>query len=232
MRRISAVFAAAALLFGSFVVASAASGASSKSPLEVLRLSVSAMHTEGSFHYMSTSTIAGSVVVSVSTNSSLTTGDEVQKLAGSVESTRLIGKSLYIDADAKAYADLFGVKKTTLADKWVLVPTSNKNYANLSSAILVPSVMQQLVDIGDLKEVGTGTVNSQAVVELRGNAGASGDETIYVSTAAPFLPVAVSSVVSEDGEKMTNELVFSKWGEKFAVAKPSSYVVATKTTLP
>ncbi len=231
MRRLSSFSFAAVLATSSLIGVSGASAAT-KSAAQVLQLSVSAMHAEGSFHYESTASIGGVVAITLSTNSALTYGDQVQSLAGGVETTRLIGKTLYMNADAKAYSADFGVKKTTLADKWVLVPSSNKNYANISSAILVPSVLQQLVDVNHLKEVGVGTVNGQTAIEIHADAGASGTETVYVSTTAPYLPVAVAAVSTEDGEKVSDELVFSDWGEKFTVAKPAAFVVATSATFP
>jgi hypothetical protein len=231
MRRLSSFSLAAVLVVSPLVSASAAS-ATTKSPAQVLQLSVSAMHSQGSFHYESRASVGGTVEITLSTNSSLTDGNQVQSLAGGVETTRLIGKKLYMNADAKAYAADFGVKKTTLANKWVLVPSTNKNYANISSAILVSSVMQQLVDVNHLKEVGIGTVNGQTALKIQGDAGASGTETVYVSTAAPYLPIAVAAAGTEDGQKVSDELVFSKWGEKFTVAKPSTFVVATNATFP
>lgn len=232
MFRVSSLLAAAALAASPVIIASAASGAKQDSPARVLQLSVSAMREKGSFRFVSTASYDGVVAVRVTTDSSLTYGVHVQSFDGGTETTRLIGKSLYMYADEKAYSADFGLKHSSLADQWVLVPPSNANYANMSSAILVPSVMQQLVDIDDLKEVGVANVNGQEALELRGNAGESGTETIYVSTASPYLPIAVSAVSTQDGERVTDELVFSRWGEKFKVAAPASYVVATKSTFP
>ena len=231
MRRFSLFSLIAALAIPS-VIGTTAASAAAKTPAQILQLSVSAMHSEGSFHYKSTASVGGVVAITLSTDSSLTDGDQVQKVDGSVETTRLIGKALYMNADAKAYDEVFGIKKTTLANEWVLVPSSNKNYSEISSAILVPSVIQQLVDVNQLKAVGSATVNGQTTLEIRGNAGASGTETLYVSTTAPYLPVAVSAVSTDDGEKVLDELAFSKWGEKFTVAKPSKFVIATNTTFP
>jgi hypothetical protein len=172
------------------------------------------------------------VALTLSTDSALKYGDQVQTLDGGTETTRLIGKKLYMFANARAYQEDFGVKKPTLANEWVQVPSTNKNYGNIADAILVPSVMQQLVDVGSLKETGEVTVDGKTALALRGDAGASGTETVYVSISAPYLPIAVVADATEDGRKITNDLVFSKWGEKFTVKKPSKYVVATKKTFP
>jgi hypothetical protein len=229
MRRLTLVLPAVIVAFGTW--SAGASGTSTKTPAEILQLSVSSMHNQGSFHYNSTSSIAGVVALTLSTDSALKYGDQVQSLDGGTETTRLIGKKLYMYANARAYEEDFGVKKPTLANEWVQVPSTNKNYGNIADAILVPSVMQQLVDVGSLKEAGEATVDGKKALALR-NTGSSGTETVYVSTSAPYLPIAVVADATEDGRKITNDLVFSKWGEKFTVKKPSKYVVATKKTFP
>jgi hypothetical protein len=229
MRRLTLVLPVVIVALGTW--SAGASGASTKTPAEILQLSVSAMHNKGSFHYNSTSSIAGVVALTLSTDSALKYGDQVQSLDGGTETTRLIGKKLYMYANARAYEEDFGVKKPTLANEWVQVPSTNKNYGNIADAILVPSVMQQLVDVGSLKEAGDATIDGKSALALR-DVGSSGTETIYVSSAAPYLPIAVVADATEDGRKITNDLVFSKWGEKFTVKTPSKYVVATKKTFP
>jgi hypothetical protein len=230
MRRLTLVLPAVVVALATW--SAGASASSTKTAEEILQLSVGSMRVAGSFHYTSTSSIGGKVALSLSTDSSLKDGVQIQKLDGGTETTLLIGKKLYMKANAKAYAQDFGVKKTTLANKWVLVPTTNKNYANIAEAILVPSVMQELVDIGSVTNAGDVTVGGQSAVALKGNAGASGIEYIYVSLKKPYLPLGVSAQATQDGKKLTNELVFSKWGEKFKVTAPSSYVVATRKTFP
>jgi hypothetical protein len=229
MRRFVLVVPVIALLLAT---SSLSASAASKTAAQILQISVSSMQTEGSFHYDSTSSIAGKVALSLSTDSSLTYGTQTQTLDGGTETTRLIGKTLYLYANAKAYAEDFDVAKTTLANKWVLVPSTNKNYGNIADAILVKSVMQQLVDIGSVKDVGAVSFDGQTALALRGDAGASGTETIYVSATAPYLPIGLSAEATEEGHKIINELVFSKWGEKFSVKAPSTYVIATKKTFP
>jgi hypothetical protein len=229
MRRFVLMVPVIALLLAT---SSVSAGAASKTAAQILQISVGSMKTQGSFHYDSTSSIAGKVALSLSTDSSLTYGTQTQTLDGGTETTRLIGKTLYLYANAKAYAEDFDVAKTSLANKWVLVPSTNKNYGNIADAILVKSVMQQLVDIGSVKDVGAVSFDGQTALALRGDAGASGTETIYVSATAPYLPIGLSAEATEEGHKIINELVFSKWGEKFSVKAPATYLVATKKTFP
>ena len=127
MRRLTLVLPAVVVALATW--SAGASASSTKTAEEILQLSVGSMRVAGSFHYTSTSSIGGKVALSLSTDSSLKDGVQIQKLDGGTETTLLIGKKLYMKANAKAYAQDFGVKKTTLANKWVLVPTTNKNYA-------------------------------------------------------------------------------------------------------
>lgn len=230
MRRLTLVFPAVVVAVATW--SAGASASSVATAAEMLQLSVGSMRAAGSFHYTSTSSIGGKVALSLSTDCSLKDGVQIQKLDGGTETTRLIGKKLYMKANAKAYVQDFGVKNSTLANRWVLVPTTNKNYSNIAEAILVPSVMQALVNVGSITNAGEVTIDGQRAIALKGHVGASGIEYIYVSLKKPYLPLGVSDQATENGKKLTNELVFSRWGEKFTVGAPSRYVVATKKTFP
>jgi len=56
-----------------------------------------------------------------------------------VEKVRLIGSTLFINANSAAFSLDFNVSNSTLTNEWVRVPASNPNYANISAAILLPS---------------------------------------------------------------------------------------------
>jgi len=222
-----------------FVVpASGATGAlSAKSPAKILALTSAAMIKAGSFHYDQSASLGGSVVIALSTDSSTNEGTQRQTLNGAVETTRLIGSSLYIYASKKAYADDFGVKNSTLANEWVLVPRGNKNYVNISTAILLPSVMNQMFNVTKVSVTGRATVNGVKVVTLKAvesgsSASGAGSETMYVSEVAPYRPIGVIITGKEGGSTVTSEIKFSKWGEKLSIQRPTTFVTATSKTFP
>jgi hypothetical protein len=229
MRRIIPIVSVLCVALSSWT---AVAGAATKSAAQILELSVANMKVEGSFHYASTSSIGGKVALTLAADSALTYGTQTENLGGGIETTRLIGTKLFIFADATAYDEDFDLPKSKLANRWVEVPASNKNYGSIADAILVKSVMQQLLAIGKVKYGGTVTLNGQAAYALERDAGTSGSEVIYVSEAAPHLPIALTIHASSGGRKIVNKLVFSKWGEKFRVPTPPSFVVATQKTLP
>ena len=93
--------------------------------------------------------------------------------------------------------------------------------------------MQELVDIGSVSNAGDVTVGGQSAVALKGNAGASGIEYIYVSLKKPYLPLGVSAQATA-GRKETHQRtgLFQVGREVQGHAHPRSYVVATKKTFP
>jgi len=233
------VFAAvSATALGLVVPASAsANPLGSKSPAKILALATSALKSAGSFHFTAADSYGGVVQITLSTDSSRSAGVQTQKLGGGTETSRLIGKTLYIFGDKTSYAQDFGVKNATIANEWVLVPTTNKNYANIAVGILLPSVLQQLGGVSALKDLGIRTVKGVQTVAIEGAlpasaGGSSGTQTLYVSTTAPYRPVALADAGVVSGQKVSSELLFSKWGEKITVVKPSKFVTATAKSFP
>ena len=226
----------------SFIGVTGLSGAASapitsKSPTQILAISMAAMRQAGSFHYLLTKSTPGLAPVSLSTDCAVAYGKQTQSLGRLRDTISLIGTGLYVYANETAWKENFGVKHPTLSDEWVSVPQSNKNYVGVAIDILLPSVVRQIDRVRGLKDIGEFRVNGQLTVALRGAVTASpaefpGTQTLYVSTSAPYLPILVTETGSTQGEKFTNQTIFSKWGEHFVVNRPSHYVVATDKTFP
>src|SRR5665213_3908632 len=126
------------------------------------------MKSAGSFHYVSSDSYGGVVQITLSTDSSLTKGVQTQKLGGGTETSRFLRSALYVFGDKTSYAQDFGVKNTKLANEWVLVPSTNKNYANIAIGILLPSLLQQIKGVSALKDAGVFKINGQEAVAIRG----------------------------------------------------------------
>ncbi|HVA52891.1 MAG TPA: hypothetical protein VNF05_05200 [Acidimicrobiales bacterium] len=133
-----------AMVCGLAVPSSAASSpVGTKTAAQILTLTTSAMKRAGSFHYDLADPCGGIVQITLSTESAKSEGTQTQMLGGGSETCRLIGKSLYMYGDKTSNAQDFGVKYSGLANKWALVPATNKNDANLASGILLLSILQQ-----------------------------------------------------------------------------------------
>jgi hypothetical protein len=226
------------VVFGSIPPSSAATAPfGAKTPAQILALATSAMKSAGSVHYVSADSYGGVVQITLSTDSSLTEGVQTQKLGGGTETSRLFGTKLFIFGDATSYAQDFGVKNSKLANEWVLVPITNKNYANIAVGILLSSVLQQVKGVSTLKNLGVFKIDGQETVGIKGALGPSaggsgGSQTLYVSTTAPYRPVALTDSGVVSGQKVSSQVLFSKWGEKIVVVKPTKFVTATSVTFP
>jgi len=149
------ILAALAMTLGPVLPSSAASNPfGAKTPARILELAATAMKSSGSVHYVSSDSYGGVVQITLSTDSSLTKGVQTQKLGGGTETSRFLRSALYVFGDKTSYAQDFGVKNTKLANEWVLVPTSNKNYANIAVGILLTSVLQQVKGVSAPKDLG------------------------------------------------------------------------------
>lgn len=208
-----------------------------ESAAQILAVATTAMKNAGSVHSVSTNSFAGIVQITLSTDSAMTEGLQTQKLGGGTETSRLFGKTLFIYGDKTSYSQDFGVKNTKLANEWVLVPATNKNYANISFGILLPSLLQQVEGVSALKDLGLYKINGQEAVAIKGSiqsgpGGSNGTQTLYVSTTVPYRPIALTDAGVVSGQKVSSDVLFSKWGEKVAVAKPTTFVTATSQTFP
>jgi hypothetical protein len=208
-----------------------------KTPSQILSLATSAMRNAGSVHSVAADSYGGVVQITLSTDSAQTEGLQTQKLGGGTETSRLIGTTLFIYGDKTSYAQDFGVKNSKLANEWVLVPATNKNYANIALGILLPSLLQQVEGVSALKNLGLFKINGQEAVAIRGAlapsaGGSGGSQTLYVSTTAPYRPIALTDAGVVSGQKVSSTVLFSKWGEKVAIARPSTFVTATSVTFP
>jgi hypothetical protein len=238
-RQISPIALAVAL--GLLVGLSAQAGAAtnpfgSKSPAQILARTSAAMTKAGSVHLVNRSSLGGTVPFTLTTDSSTSKGAQTEAFGGGVEKVRLIGTTLFIYADATAFSLDFNVSNSSLANQWVRVPSSNANYSNISDAVLLPSLIENTVRMKSLKDLGLKKFQGQEAVAIKGSPpdttpGTSETQTVYISTAAPYLPIGLKTAFLE-GVNGSGTSLFSKWGEKVNVASPSPYVIATTSNFP
>ena len=225
------------LIIGLPSLAQAATGPfGSRTPAQILSLTKAAMERAGSVHVVNTTSLNGTISFTLTTDSSAGSGTQAQVFGGGVEKVRLIGSTLFINADSVAFSLDFNVSNSTLTNEWVRVPVSNPNYANISAAILLPSLIKDTLSMKSLKNLGVETFDGRTTVAIEGfppnsTPGTSVVQTLYVATSAPYLPVGLSTVFLE-GVNGKGKSVFSRWGEKVAVRPPARYVTATAKDFP
>jgi hypothetical protein len=224
------------------VALSAPGGASTnpfgtKSPSQILALASTAMRKAGSVH------LAGQVsfpdVISATATLDSTEGESTQTVSGdgNRETDLVIGTSLFIKGNASDFEDSYNVKNSPLANRWVLVPSSNPNYANIFSGELLGSLAQMTVQLNSLKNLGAVTFQGKRAVAISGKLPGTSSfpnapQTVYVSISPPYLPIGYSDRLAEQGHRGTAVAVFSKWGESVHVLRPAVFVTATTKVLP
>jgi hypothetical protein len=208
----------------------------SRTPAQILSLTRIAMEKAGSVHVVNKTSLNGTISFTLTTDSSTSRGAQTQVFGAGVEKVRLIGSTLFINADSAAFSLDFNVSNSTLTNEWVRVPASNPNYANISAAILLPSLIKDTLSMKSLKDLGMRIFNGRTTVAIEGfppnsTPGTSVVQTLYIATSPPYLPVGLSTVFLE-GVNGQGQSVFSHWGEKVAVRSPASYVTATTKDFP
>lgn len=239
MRRLTPLLAltVAAVTFGAASPAGATTNPfGSKSPAQILALTSAAMARAGSVHVANETLLSGTARFILTADSATTIGTQHQQFGGGTEEVRLIGSTLFLRADTTAFSLNFNISNSTLANEWVRVPSGNANYATISSAILMPSLIRSTVQMTSLQDLGVKVFHGRQTVAVKGSPpnttpGTSVTQTVYVSTAAPYLPVGLTTVFLE-GVNGAGTSLFSRWGEKVTVASPSHYVTATSRNFP
>jgi hypothetical protein len=208
----------------------------SKSAAQILALTAAAMSKAGSVRLVNKTELDGTAAFTLTTDSSPNQGTQVQDFSGGVETIRLIGRTLFLNANAAAYSLDYNVSNSTLANEWVRVPSSNANYSNIAAAILMPSLVSYTVGMKSLKDLGVKRFHGLETVAIKGlplnlTPGTSETQTVYVSMTAPYLPVGLSTEFLE-GVNGAGTSVFSHWGEDVAVTSPTTSVTATSDDFP
>lgn len=141
---------------------------------------------------------------------------------------------IYFKFDPTIVKFEFNSTSSTVANKWISLTKKSRYFANLAEGDTLPSLLQQLTPAGTLSATPT-TVNGTSVIALVGKAnstvGAAGTQTLYVSTTAPFLPVAGKVHASSSGITLDIAIQMKNWGVTLNVTRPKVATSITKTAL-
>ncbi len=208
---------------------SPSTGLASKTPLEVLGLSLMGARAKGSVHLdetdNGTSGVHGTYDVA--------TGQGVQTITGGDQgNARLVvlPSIAYMNADAAFLQNALGMpalEALHYGGQWLSVSPGDPVYAQIVSGVTLPSALLESTPTGHLTVV-RATFDGRAVMAVRGGlpkdaaaSGAAGTTTLYVSTTAPYLPVAVVEHGTLSGQSGTTTIRFSAWHEPVTAQAPT-----------
>lgn len=207
----------------------ASTGLATKTPLEVLGLSLMGARATGSVHLDETDNGASSVHGTYD----VATRQGVQTISGGDQGNArfvVLPSIAYVDADAAFLQNALGMpalEALHYGGQWLSVGPGDPIYAQIVSGVTLPSALRESTPTGHLT-MARATFDGRAVMAVRGglpkdatSSGATGTTTLYVSTTAPYLPVAVVEHGTVAGQSGTTTIRFSAWHEVVTAPVPT-----------
>ena len=149
---------------------------------------------------------------------------------------RLVDGVLYVRLSAKIIDLQFAKNDPRYANTWISIPPTDKEFPSISSGLLFSSMLSQVRPTGHLKKTPVTVVDGVTSLGLSGLANAElgltgASETLYVTVAAPHLPVELLAAGRSQGVPTTLVVTFSRWGRRLNVAVPAHALPISSTTL-
>lgn len=207
---------------------SSADGLAGKSAAEVIALAQAAAAREGSFHFID-QTGTGKNEQRLVGDSSANAGEQEVNGPNGVLDARLVDLVIYVSGSESVIGSALKLTATdaaAYAGKWISLQTTDAPYQTVAKALEPSAELTPYTPVGNLNVGNVTTLRGQSVVAVSGAAsevaGAQAIATLYVSTAAPYVPVG-GSLVGTGAQKNESEVVaFTAWGEKVRPQVPAS----------
>jgi hypothetical protein len=212
-------------------------GLSGKSPAQVLAMAKAAALAKGSMRWVEDVKIGGGIEHFVYvTDAGVTQGKQI--ITGSIGSgTELLvsAQMAYAKGDATFLAYNLQVPQdeaTKYAGRWIAVPSSSSEYAGLAAGLTASPLPPRLAPSAPLRFTKPTTIDGKSVVGVSGafdtperEAGWSGTQVLYISTAAPYLPVELTQHgTMSNGVTITDANHTSRYGESVVVRAPANSI--------
>jgi hypothetical protein len=138
----------------------------------------------------------------------------------------------YIQGDASFLEDVVQMGRDDAikyAGQWIAVPSSSSEYANAASGLTLSELITNVTPTAPLSLTKLTTIDGKSVVGVSGGLAPwanqySGTLVLYVSTAAPYLPVADVVRGTNATDKLTGTDHMSDYGEPVTVTAPANSI--------
>lgn len=201
-----------------------------KTPTQILAAGIAAGEAQVGVHYVikaaggsSTQTVTGDAARNAGVQTVVTGSN-------AVEVVLLSDGSAYLRGNMGGLEQTVGLPNTvapTYADKWISVAHSDPLYQPLTEFITVRGILTQLSPSRPLQASTPGTVDGQIVIGVRGGLpgsaqpGITGNAVLYVSTAAPTVPVGFTGRATNTSTTVNDTGTFTRWGEQVRPRRPA-----------
>jgi hypothetical protein len=225
----------------STTVAPTPSTATSPAARDLLHSALQAAGKIDSFHYVASSSLAGP-----NGGSSRTVGDAGPDsgrqviTSGTQKFTVLvIGSACYLKGNASALVanlNFSASDAVTHASQWISLARTDTPYASVYAAVTAPAAINENITVVPQGQLPPTTVGGRRVQTVTGAIGAvkipgeaptatpKGTATLVVRATAPHLPVRYTEQGTLSGQRSSDTVSFSKWGEPVRITTPSGAI--------
>lgn len=179
-------------------------------------------------------------LVAFSDDDTASGGRQVITVDGTGRATILLINGVdYVQADAATLQGFFHASQQVTeqaAGRWISLRPGDtlgaSTYDDVTAGITLSSVAQELQLAGHLTKAAPATLAGQPVIGVQAPVPASdglpgAKMVLYVTDNAALRPVRYELV---GGGSVTNELSFSRWGEKLTLTRPANAIPASSLT--
>ena len=143
---------------------------------------------------------------------------------------------VYLRFDRPLMALFFRATDPTVVNRWMSLTKGAPWYYALSADVTFPSVLRFMHPLGPVTLTGSATINGVLSVGVTGNIDfpqgpTRGRETLYVSTAPPFLPVRMVIHEPSTAVGATITLTPKNWAAPIRIVVPRDATSIIRTSL-
>jgi hypothetical protein len=238
VRRAPRRTAAVAIVVGGLgLVLSACGGPSAgalqgKSAADVVSLSITALHHQRSFHFVSKTVSGKQTQIQIGDVSKSSAAESVQSGNHPVLDAELVHGISYLRTGTKLLENALGLPApaaTAHAGTWLAIRKGDGAYSEVANSLSATSAIEFFVpEEPHLHVAGVVTFAGQNALAVEGTSGAApsngdvGAITLFVSTLSPFLPLGATLVVKNGTGKVVERdaALFGRWNERVAPRVP------------
>jgi hypothetical protein len=206
---------------------------------QLLRSALAAAGGINAFHYVATSTVSGGSGYSQRTvgDAGPTSGKQVITIGAQRFTVIVVGTACYLKGNASALVANLGLSSAQAAahaGQWISLAKTDAPYASVYAAVTAPSAIADNVTITATTVLAPSTVDGRRVQTVTGTiaptriAGQTiapkGTASLAVRASSPHLPVRYVEEGTQDHQKSSSTVTFSRWGEAVAVTAPANAV--------
>ena len=204
-----------------------------KTPAQILSAALTAASHSSGFHYVLRAD-NGSQHETITGDAAPGGGIQTVTSATDTVVVEVIGTAVYVMGNAGGLKDTIGLPATSAtkyAGQWISVKQTDSLYQPVTQAVTTSGVLGELEPKGHLAEVPK-TFNGTSAVAVTGGLpgaaqqGVTGTSTMYVAAGSPTVPIGFTGTAKNNGQTVSDNGTFTKWGEQVPLSAPTGTIVA------